>query len=200
MNRRHSMMTLAMVGIAEFALPAVKATESGSVIANFGPRERGLDWQIVNDSVMGGVSTSRMENSAGGIARFTGRLSLENNGGFASFRSAGRLPDLTGHDAVVLRVKGDGRRYQFRIRTETGWRAPNYSAEFQTENGKWREYRLPFADFVAGWRGRTLRDVPPIDLTRIRSIGILLGDKKPGSFALEIDWIKAAKIQAVTAQ
>ena len=43
-------------------------------------------WQVVNDDVMGGVSTSRF-SVTNGVAVFRGEVSLENNGGFASVRS-----------------------------------------------------------------------------------------------------------------
>ena len=71
-------------------------------------------WRTVNDGVMGGVSQGQMVAIDSGL-RFQGRLSLENNGGFASTR---RLfgGDLAGAGGVRLRVKGDGRRYQFRVR------------------------------------------------------------------------------------
>ena len=31
----------------------------------------------------------------------------------------------------------------------------------------------------------------PFDASKIELIGVLLGDKKPGDFAIEIDWIQA---------
>ena len=43
-------------------------------------------WRIVNDDVMGGVSTSTI-NYDDGVMTFKGNVSLENNGGFASARS-----------------------------------------------------------------------------------------------------------------
>ena len=47
----------------------------------------GLDnWNIVNDDVMGGISTSYLSVSDGKSLIFNGNLSLENNGGFASTR------------------------------------------------------------------------------------------------------------------
>ena len=47
----------------------------------------GLDnWNIVNDDVMGGISTSYLSVSDEKNLIFNGNLSLENNGGFASSR------------------------------------------------------------------------------------------------------------------
>jgi NADH dehydrogenase [ubiquinone] 1 alpha subcomplex assembly factor 1 len=41
------------------------------------------------------------------------------------------------------------------------------------------------------FRGRALRDVPPIEPSAIRQLGILIADKDETPFRLEIDWIKA---------
>ncbi len=161
------------------------------VLEDFTRGETSLSWQIVNDSVMGGISNSSVDRVSDEVVRFSGRLSMENNGGFASVRASGRMPDLTGVKAMVVRVKGDGRTYQLRLRTSTGWRVPDYSASFTTKLGQWQTFVLPLQDFEAGWRGRAIPDAPPVDPRQIRSVGILLGDSKPGGFAIEIDWIKA---------
>ena len=79
-------------------------------------------WQIVNDGVMGGRSSSQASivklETGGDAMRFAGNLSLENNGGFASVRSrpSGSL-GLDPGETIVLRVKGDGRRYTFNLYT-----------------------------------------------------------------------------------
>ena len=168
---------------------ALQAEET--VVESFDLGEVALDWQIVNDSVMGGISRSGLERVDEEVVRFQGQLSLENNGGFASVRASGRLPDLNGAKAMMIRVKGDGRTYQLRLRTSNGWRAPDYSAEFATKAGEWQTHVLPLKNFMAGWRGRAIRNAPVIDPQEIRSVGILLGDKIPGAFTVDIDWIKA---------
>jgi hypothetical protein len=75
-------------------------------------------WQIVNDDVMGGGSTSRFEVT-NGVAVFRGEVSLENNGGFASVRSSPARHGLAGCDSFVIRLRGDGRRYKFSPRAPT---------------------------------------------------------------------------------
>lgn len=149
-------------------------------------------WQIVNDDVMGGVSTSRFQVLTNGVAVFSGVVSLENNGGFASVRSSPVRQDLSGTDAVVLRVRGDGRRYKFTVRTGTGFNAPNYQAEFTTKPGEWEEHRLPFKDFVPTFRGRVLTEMPPLNPSKIASLGVLISDQQEGPFKLEVAWIKAS--------
>ena len=167
-----------------------------TMIEGFDRGRATLDWQIVNDSVMGGISRSSLERVDDEVVRFRGQLRMENNGGFASVRASGRMPDLTGVKAMMIRVKGDGRTYQLRLRTSNGWRTPDYSAEFATKAGKWQTHVLSLKDFEAGWRGRAIRNAPPIDPTQIRSVGILLGDNTPGIFSVDIDWIKALTTQS----
>lgn len=148
-------------------------------------------WQVVNEDVMGGVSRSQFQALTNGGAVFSGVVSLEKNGGFASVRSSPVRQNLSGTDAFVLRVRGDGQRYKFTVRTESSFNAPNYQAEFTTKLGEWEEHRLAFKDFVPTFRGRVLTDVPPLSAARIASLGILISDKQAGLFRLEINWIKA---------
>ena len=147
-------------------------------------------WQVVNDDVMGGVSTSQFQLITNGGAIFSGVVSLENNGGFASVRSTPVRENLNGTDALVLRVRGDGRRYKFTVRTEAGFNALNYQAEFTTKRGEWEEHRLTFKDFMPTFRGRVLTDVPPLIPSKITSVGLLISDKKAGPFRLEMSWIR----------
>ena len=149
-------------------------------------------WRIANDDVMGGVSTSHFQILTNGTAVFHGAVSLENNGGFASVRSSPVGQNLKGLDAFVLRVRGDGRRYKFTVRTETGFDAPLYQVAFTTKRGEWEEHWLAFKDFVPTFRGRPLTNAPPLNPEKVASVGFLIADKQTGPFRLEIGWIKAA--------
>jgi NADH dehydrogenase [ubiquinone] 1 alpha subcomplex assembly factor 1 len=148
-------------------------------------------WTIVNDEVMGGRSTSKMALSDTGTALFEGFVSLENNGGFASTRVLLPPLDLSGYAGVRLRVRGDGRRYQLRFRTDTAFDGVAYRAEFDTAPDTWIELRLPFANFQPSFRGSIPPDAEPLDLSRIRQLGFLIADQREGPFRLEIAWVKA---------
>lgn len=76
------------------------------------------DWTSVNDGVMGGVSEGRVAVQEG-LLVFEGRVSLENNGGFASARSATAALDAAALQ-FKLRVRGDGRRYRLTRRARRG--------------------------------------------------------------------------------
>lgn len=147
-------------------------------------------WVAVNDDVMGGVSEGR-PTIADGQLRFAGTLSLENNGGFSSVRTTGRAFDFSGAKAMMLRVQGDGRTYQLRLATDARVRrsAIAYSAEFPTTAGQWTEVRIPFDTLVPTYRGTRL-DGPPLDLSKVEEIRLLIGDGRGGPFTLAVDWIK----------
>ena len=146
-------------------------------------------WVAVNDGVMGGRSTGG-PRVAGGQLEFTGELSLANNGGFASVRSVGVNFDLSDATTVVLRVRGDGRRYQLRLATDARHRgiAVSFGAGFDTTAGQWTEVRVPLDSLEATVRGSRLQG-PPMDASRVREIGLLIADKREGPFALSVDWI-----------
>ena len=147
-------------------------------------------WDAVNDGVMGGLSLGGPA-VADGQLRFAGTLSLANNGGFCSVRANGRQFDLAGAKTMILRVQGDGRTYQLRLATDARVRGSlvSYRAEFPTIAGQWTEVRIPFATLVPTYRGDRL-DGPPLDLTKVEEIGLLIGDSREGPFVLVVDWVK----------
>jgi monofunctional biosynthetic peptidoglycan transglycosylase len=186
------LLLAAIALLCSLALPAVAAPTPESTmrtLMNFddGPEE--ARWIAVNDGVMGGRSSGG-PRVAGGQLEFTGELSLANNGGFSSVRSVGRDFDLSDASNVVLRVRGDGRRYQLRLATDARYRglSVSYGAEFETTAGEWIEVRVPLVSLTPTLRGEALQG-PPIDPSQIREIGLLIGDKREGAFALAVDWI-----------
>ena len=166
---------------------------SDKTLFDFSAATNAVAWQIVNDDVMGGVSASTF-SVTNGVAVFRGEVSLQNNGGFASVRLSPARQNFTGLDALVVRARGDGRRYKFTVRTETGFDTPIYQCPFTTKRGAWEEHRLPFKDFMPTFRGRVLTNAPPLDPAGIASVGFLISDKQEGPFKLEVAWIKASPI------
>ena len=149
-----------------------------------------IKWNIVNDTVMGGRSSSRWSKNSSALS-FEGFLSLENNGGFASVRHDLDNINLSSTDGIFIKVKGDGRKYQFRIRSQAS-RWANYSQEFKTKKDTVQSFFLPYKDFKPSWRGRSVRNVPTLTGKDVRGIGFLLGDKVQGKFKLEILNISAS--------
>jgi len=176
--------------LAFWSMPASQDPDS-LVLVDF-QRSTTADWFVVNDGVMGGISTSTMEVTADGNGVFAGRLSLENNGGFASVRTVVES-DLSPFVALVLRVRGDGRRYQVRLRTNDRFDGLAYRAEFDTEPGSWTTVVLPFETFVPTFRGYTPPNAPALDPSAIRQLGFLIGDKREGAFQLAVQRVVAVR-------
>ena len=162
-----------------------------AMIFDFGSLENTDNWLVVNDGVMGGLSKSRFILSDSNTAFFSGNVSLENNGGFASARIKGMQFQLDGFKGIVVRVKGDGKKYQFRIRTGDRLGGVSYRYHFETGTGQWQSITIPFNECVPVFRGRILPDVEPVSPEDIQQVGFLISDKQSGEFQLEIQWIKA---------
>lgn len=179
--------TLAVAIVGSMGVYAMTAIS----MVDFTSPEEQSRWVVVNDGVMGGLSDSRIRVLADSTAVFEGRLSLENNGGFASVR---RLPadyELSDAEGIVLQVKGDGRKYQFRVRTDDRTDGAAYRVIFDTKPEGWITLRLPFAEFQCTFRGRAIPDAPPLAPSGIRQIGFLIADKRPGPFHLQVRDISA---------
>ena len=144
------------------------------------------DWKIVDDRVMGGRSYGNFKVNGEGHGLFYGEVSTANNGGFSSVRMNLESDDLSKNKAFHLKVKGDGKSYQFRVKTSLNERH-SYIYTFQT-NGKWQEIKIPFNKMFASWRGRTL-DMSNYDGSAIEEMRFLIGNKKNEAFELEIESI-----------
>lgn len=170
------------------SLHSADASEAQVLVTFDGPGSS--DWMAVNDTVMGGRSDGGLE-VGDGVLRFSGELSLENNGGFSSIRHAVNL-DLSDRSGIRLRVRGDGRSYQLRLHTDSRYygRPVAYSGTFATKPGEWIEVDVPFDQLSASFRGRQLGQYR-FDPSQIELLGILLADKQPGPFNLEIERLLA---------
>lgn len=145
-------------------------------------------WRAITDDVMGGVSRGGLHGKDG-VGVFSGETSLENNGGFASVRREPEAFDLSASSGVTLFVCGDGRRYQLRLRTDRLFDGAAYRALFQPPAGDWQRVALPWREFEAVFRGRRLEDAPPLDPAAIKQVGLLIADRRPGPFRLEVAWL-----------
>jgi transforming growth factor-beta-induced protein len=190
-NIRKIMHLAATLSLGSFAI-ACPASQNQTITTFDDSDSSQLGWRITDDGVMGGRSRGQFEITDDGIMVFQGKLSLENNGGFSSVRSSNISLDLSDSRGLAVRVKGDGRTYQLRLSTQARYRSRevSFSADLKTREGEWIDLRVPFSEFKAGFRGRSLNDVA-FDPSSIRRIGILLGDKRPGSFRLEVDSMSA---------
>ena len=70
--------------------------EKEKLIFNFDSQEQVRQWRTIDDVVMGGVSQSAVTAGSKGAVLFSGTVSLENFGGFASASSLPAEYNLAG--------------------------------------------------------------------------------------------------------
>ena len=158
-----------------------------STIFDFDASSDLTKWIVVDDVVMGGKSSGSIDIDKNGHGVFKGTVSLENNGGFSSLRYRSDRISTNPFTKVVLRVKGDGKVYQFRIRAKSS-DYYSYIRKFRT-SGKWETIEIPLTEMYPSFRGRTL-DIPPYSNQGIEEVAFLIGNKEAEDFVLRIDRIE----------
>jgi len=157
------------------------------LLIDFNPKSTIDNWKIVDDVVMGGYSSGEFFVDASGHGVFKGSVSLENNGGFSSVQHYLKPISIKQYRLFSIRLKGDGKKYQFRVKSKRG-DYYSYVYEFQTTTD-WQIVEIPISEMYGSFRGRTL-NVPNYDGTNLEEIAFLIGNKKAESFKLSIDKIE----------
>ncbi len=156
------------------------------VIYSFTTKTTVNEWRIVNDGVMGGISKSSLMLTDDGYGKFSGHVSLANNGGFASIQLNTSIKLSEEKKFIVLRVKGDGKAYEFRLKGEIS-QSESYVYQFTT-SGEWENIKLPLGEFYPQFRGRKL-NYPNFNFNTIEQVSFLIANKQEEDFKLLIDWI-----------
>ena len=158
-------------------------TVMAQILYDFNSESKLENWFIVNDDVMGGVSKSKLFLDDEGNGVFKGRISTLNNGGFASVRfNSGRVITKNKKD-LVIKIKGDQKKYQIRIKSNTN-DFHSYIMDFIT-SGEWEIIKIPLKSMYASFRGRRL-NMDDFDKDYFEQISILVGNKKNENFELRI--------------
>lgn len=165
----------------------IMQTVQPALIYNFQKDASTAGWRVVDDSVMGGLSQGKLKVNDVGHGEYTGTVSLENNGGFSSLRYRFDRTSVTDYTTIALRIKGDGKRYQFRVKDKKG-QYHSYITFFET-TGEWQDVEIKLADMFPSFRGRKLT-IPNFNHDQIEELAFLIGNKKAESFALTIDRIQ----------
>lgn len=145
------------------------------------------NWQIVDDGVMGGKSAGNFGLNEAGNGVFEGQISLDNNGGFSSLRYNTGNIEVADYTKFCIYLKGDGKKYQFRVKAQTSDSASFVT--YFTTTGDWQTIEVPLNDLYPTFRGRKLNQ-PNFSGDSIEEIGFLFGNKKEESFQLEIGYIE----------
>ena len=136
---------------------------------------------------MGGRSDSQLKLTDKNNAHFSGRVSLENNGGFCSIHQTVQknpyiIPGKS--KAFVLLLKGDGKDYNFRVRTPNG--RHSYGFTFTTKgDGNWETISIPFNTMEAMYHGEPVA-VPNYAGENVVEMQLLIGNKKEETFEIFI--------------
>lgn len=164
------------------------STTNSALIFDFEKNANLQNWQVVDDVVMGGRSSGNFSLNNDGHGVFSGKVSLENNGGFSSVRyDFDEKKSVKGYSKVIITLKGDGKDYQFRIKPNSS-EYYSYIASFKT-SGEWEKVEIPLNKMYPSFRGRTLNQ-PNFSGDFISELRFLIGNKKPQSFKLLIDKIE----------
>jgi NADH dehydrogenase [ubiquinone] 1 alpha subcomplex assembly factor 1 len=150
------------------------------------------NWVIVNDTVMGGRSRANLRYADDHI-QFTGDLSMRNNGGFASIRRIYEAVTWQSKKTIQIVVRGDGRNYQFRLRTNRYMDGVAYVKAFSTRKGEWQTITFSEDDFTAQFRGRLVARAEDLSFSDIMQLGFVLADGQPGGFELHVKAITQIK-------
>jgi hypothetical protein len=155
-------------------------------IYNFNKERNLIDWKIVNDAVMGGKSIGSFQLNEKGHGVFNGTISLENNGGFSFLRYRSEKINISNMKQVNIRLKGDGKRYQFRIKPNRHSQY-SYTTYFET-SGNWETIEIQLSELIPTFRGKKLL-MPNFTGEEIEEIGFLIGNKQSENFSLTLDSI-----------
>lgn len=147
-------------------------------------------WEAIDDRIMGGCSQSQPEYIDNCGLRFSGTVSLDNNGGFASIRSRSNNFDLSQFSGIKVRLRGDGKSYKLSLRTDLFFDGVSYQTTFTTLKDSWQEIVLPFKAFTPTHHGISLTTVAPMDTASVRSFGFFIADLQAGPFQLDVAWLK----------
>lgn len=162
-------------------------TQDMMTIFDFTQENSSKGWYIVNDGVMGGLSKGRFTVDKG-LAVFKGEVSTDNNGGFTMVQNRFKTIMTKNHKAFVIKLKGDGKAYQFRVKSDK-YQQYSYVYQFST-SGEWENITIPFSSLEPRYRGRLL-DLPNFDGSKIEEIAFLIGNKRDESFELSLSAIQA---------
>lgn len=170
-----------------YLIAAMTFINNTEILFDFELQSNLSDWTIVNDGVMGGVSESDFAINADGNSVFSGKVSLDYNGGFASVRYNPEEIDVEKYESIVIRCKGKPNRYQ--VRAKSSWRERHSYIQYIEITEDWQELEVSMSDMYPQFRGYEL-EMPNYPKEKLGEFAILIGNKRYEDFQIEIDWIK----------
>lgn len=148
-------------------------------------------WTGLHDQVMGGRSEGSARSQAGSNSEpahvlFSGHISRENGGGFASFRLCLSAPVVMGAaQAAVLTLRGDGGPFKLCLHRQNDADGVQWQADLATPS-QWSTQALSLPSFVSRRRGREVRERPLLADDVLVQIGLMTTRPDPGPFWLAV--------------
>ena len=164
------------------------------VLWTAGPEPTKPTWEGLHDQVMGGRSQGSAQPKPGdGVepdhVLFSGQISRDNGGGFASFRLCLPVPVVMGQaHAAVLMLRGDGGPFKLCLHRQNDWDGVQWQADLAT-SVHWATQELLLSAFVARRRGREVRERPLSPENVLFQIGLMTTRPDTGPF-----WLAVARI------
>ncbi len=176
----HIMLLILSLITSEITLPKL----------DFGTGKAGMNWRVINDGVMGGLSKGFVEVKENSIV-FKGKVSLENNGGFSAFKSRFQKIDLSQFEQVKIRLRSQGIKIALTLETDQRWYYPYFKKDIASQSSDWEIVRLNLKDFEQYRIGqKTGTQLDKSDLNKIIRLGLITNEKRAGGFQIEIDYIQ----------
>lgn len=182
-------MNIILILISVILFKTVAVQNDDSILLNADIMKTESRWSIVNDGVMGGLSSSTAFIKDDKII-FSGNVSLKNNGGFASLRSPVKNYNFANYSGVEIKIKGDGKRYTISMKETAYFSGYFYTGSFETKKDDRIIVQIPFDEFKLYYFGNETISDKKIPLNNIKEISLLIGDKQEGNFTTEVDYIK----------
>lgn len=165
-----SMPSMPSMSTMPMTMPSMPASSDGS---GQNIDVSSMRWEVINDSVMGGISTSSVKK-IGDAIKFSGVTTTDSNGGFTN--SYGTLPasmDISDCENFSMDVKGDATRYKMTLMSgeRSMWGGgSSINANFYP-TPEWSTITIPISDFKAEAPGFGPKQ-PPFDPTDLTTVGI----------------------------
>lgn len=161
---------------------------------DFGQEDGSLDWEPVNDNVMGGESIGVAEYTDSAVL-FEGRVSTENNGGFVSLRSPVAAYDLSDFTEVEISYRAQGHNFKMVLADRVAWWLPTFEAEIITSTEEWTTTTVSLYDFeqyeMTGYGDASTGEPMTVEmLSQIVRIDLMNTEFADGDFLLEVDYIE----------
>lgn len=169
-------MNLLTILLAAIIMNTSLKQNQENILLNSSIMQTEKQWRIVNDGVMGGLSSSKVFVNDDNKIIFRGNVSLENNGGFASLRSPVKDYNFENFSGIEIKIKGDGKRYSVSMKETTYFNGYFYTSSFETKKNEWIVVQIPVDEFKLYYFGKETNSNKKLPLNNIKEISLLIGD------------------------